>query len=71
MIRPEKVQGFWGAFWPCSAAGRPSGNVKEACDQTQRVPDGAQTFTGWLSVTVVATEYTWPPAQLGLQSSSL
>jgi hypothetical protein len=35
------------------------------------VPDEEQTFTGWLSVTTVATGYTGPAAQLVLQVSSL
>lgn len=45
--------------------------MKDARDQNQRVPDEEQTFTGWLSVITVATGYTVPPAQFGLQSSSL
>lgn len=71
MVNEENVQGFCGVFWPCKACGRPSGNVKDACDQTHRVPDEEQTFTGWPSVTTVATGYTWPAAQLGWQSSIL
>ena len=70
-IKGVKVHGFCGAFWPCSAWGRPSGNAKDACDQTQRVPEAEQTFTGWLSVTTTDTAYTVPAAQLGLQSSTL
>src|SRR5580658_2878359 len=49
------VQGFVGAFWPCSALGSPCGYWNEARDQYQRVPDEEHTLTGWLSVTVVAT----------------
>jgi hypothetical protein len=71
VIRPEKVQGFCGAFGPVRPGGRPWGKIKNACVQTQRVPDEEHTLTGWLSVTTVANEYTWPAAQLGLQSSSL
>jgi len=52
----EKVHGFWSAFWPFSAAAGRSGKEKDACDQTQWVPEAEQTFTGWLSVTTVATE---------------
>jgi hypothetical protein len=67
----EKVHGSCGPFCPCRAFGRPSGNVKDARDHTQCVPDDEQTLTGRLSVTTVATGYTVPPAQLGLQASSL
>lgn len=67
----ENVQGFCGAAPPCRDFGRPSGNVKDARDQNQRVPDAEQTLTGWLSVTTVATSDTTPAAQSGLQSSSL
>lgn len=70
-VTPVKVQGFCGPPSPCSAFGRPFGYLKDARDQNQRVPDEEQTFTGWLSVITVATGYTVPPAQLGLQSSSL
>ena len=56
MTGAEKVHGFWGAFWPFSAAAGRSGKEKDACDQTQWVPEAEQTFTGWLSVTTVATE---------------
>ena len=52
----EKTQGFFGALSPCSALGRPRGNVNEARVQNQRVPDDEQTFTGSLNVTTVATE---------------
>jgi hypothetical protein len=52
----EKTQGFFGALPPCSALGRPLGNVNEARVQNQRVPDDEQTFTGSLNVTTVATE---------------
>jgi hypothetical protein len=45
--------------------------VKDAWAQNQRVPDDEQTFTGWLNVTTVATGYTGPAAQLGLQPSTL
>ena len=51
----EKTQGFFGALPPCSALGRPSGDLNEARVQNQRVPDAEQTFTGSLSVTTVAT----------------
>ena len=67
----EKVHGFCGPPSLCSAFGRPFGYLKDARDQNQRAPDEEQTFTGWVSVITVATEYTVPPAQLGLQSSSL
>jgi hypothetical protein len=66
-----KVHGFCGAFWPCSAFGRPSGNLNDARDQNQRAPDAEQTFTGWLNVTTAGTGYTGPAAQLGLQASTL
>ena len=52
----EKTQGFSGALPPCSALGRPAGNLNEARVQNQRVPDGEQTFTGLLNVTTVTTE---------------
>jgi hypothetical protein len=65
------VQGFCGPPSPCRGFGRPLGNLKDARDQNQRVPEEAQTLTGWLNVTTVATSNTSPPAQLGLQSSSL
>ena len=52
----EKTQGFSGALPPCSALGRPAGNLNEARVQNRRVPDGEQTFTGLLNVTTVATE---------------
>ena len=71
MIRLEKVQGFCGAFWPVRGWGRPWRKIKNARVQTQRVPEEEHTLTGWLSDTTVASEYTWPAAQLGLQSSSL
>ena len=66
-----KVHGFSGAFWPCSAFGRPLGNLNDARDQNQRVPDAKQTLTGWLNVTTADTGYTGPAAQLGLQASTL
>jgi hypothetical protein len=65
------VQGFCGPPSPCRDFGRPLGNLKVARDQNQRVPEDAQTLTGWLNVTTVATSNTLPPAQLGLQSLSL
>ena len=40
---------------PCSASGKPSGNVNEARVQNQRVLDDEQTLTGSLNVTTVAT----------------
>jgi len=70
-INPVKVHGFCGAFWPCNASGRPFGNLNDAWDQNQRVPDEEQTFTGWLNVTTAATGYTGPAAQSGLQASTL
>jgi hypothetical protein len=51
----EKTHGFFGALPPWSAFGRPFGNLKDARDQNQRVPEEEQTFTGWLNVTTVAT----------------
>jgi hypothetical protein len=51
----EKIHGFCGALAPCSALGRPFGNLNEARLQNQRVPDDEQTFTGSLSVITVAT----------------
>ena len=47
------------------------GNLKDARDQNQRVPEAEQTLTGWLNVTTVATSNTSPAAQLGSQSLSL
>jgi hypothetical protein len=71
VISGVNVHGLVGAFWPVKACGRPWGNVKEARDQTQWVPEEEQTLTGWLNVTTVATGTTGPAAQLGLQASSL
>ena len=71
MTTEEKVHGFCGALLPCRALGRPFGYVKEACDQNQRVPDAEQTRTGLVSVITVATGYTVPAAQFGLQLSIL
>ena len=70
-ITGAKIHGFCGAFWPCSAFGRPSGNRNDARDQNQRVPDEEQTFTGWLKVATTATGYTGPAAQLVMQASNL
>ena len=67
----ENVQGFCGAASPCRDFGRPFGNLKDARDQNQRIPEPEQTLTGWLNVTTAATSDTTPAAQLGLQSSSL
>ena len=69
-IRLSKTHGLFGPLPPCSALGRPSGNVNEARVQTQRVPDDEHTFTGSLSVTTVATGSIGPAAQFGLQASS-
>jgi hypothetical protein len=71
VISEVKVHGFCGAFWPCSAFGRPAGNLNDAWDQYQRVPDEEQTFTGWLNVITAGTGYTGPAAQLGLQAVTL
>ena len=71
MTTDENVHGFCGALSPCSALGSPFGKVNEALVQYQRGPDDEQTFTGWLSVTTVATGYTGPAAQLGLQAFRL
>ena len=70
-INAVKVHGFCGAFWPCSAFGRPSGNLNDAWDQNQRVPVEEQAFTGWLNVTTAGTGYTGPAAQSGSQASTL
>jgi len=67
----ENVQGFCGPPSACRGFGRPFGNLNDARDQNQRVPEAEQTLTGWLNVTTVATSNTSPLAQLGLQSSSL
>jgi hypothetical protein len=47
----EKIQGPSGAASPWSDFGRPSGNLKNAVDQNQRVPRYEQTWTGRLSIT--------------------
>ena len=70
MSTVEKVHGFCGALPPCSAWGRPWGNLKDARDQNQRGAAEEQAFTGWLSVTTTGTGYTVPAAQFGWQPSS-
>jgi len=71
VISEAKVHGFCGAFWPCNAFGRPLGNLNDAWDQYQRVPDEEHAFTGWLNVITTGTGYTGPAAQLGLQAFTL
>lgn len=64
------MKGFSGAFCPDRAAGRPSGQTKDARVQYSRVLLAVQpALTGLVKVTVTRSACSVPAAQLGVQSS--